>query len=107
MSNPMDLAQFGRWLNERQNQLMADLWREQWKAQEEMVKGLCEDLKERPEGTQGTEHCNPVQFRLSKLMGDDDIEAFLHSFEATTTAASWPRTQWVTILGPYLTGARK
>lgn len=37
-------------------------------------------------------------------MGEDNIEALVHAFKATAMAASWPHAQWVTILGPYLTG---
>lgn len=32
------------------------------------------------------------------------MEAYLFTFEATATATRWPPMQWVTILGPYLTG---
>lgn len=45
-----------------------------------------------------------MYFRLSKLTHDDDVEAYLYAFEASATAARWPHVQWVTILGPYLTG---
>lgn len=80
-----------------------ELWKEQHQAQENMVKGLCEALREQP----GTSTAWPTQaavhYRLSKLM-NDDVEAFLCVFGATDLAAGWPWPQWVTILGPYLTG---
>lgn len=38
------------------------------------------------------------------MTAEDDIEAFLHYFEATALAARWGKSQWVTILGPYLSG---
>lgn len=46
----------------------------------------------------------PTYFGLSKLTPEDDVEAYLYSFEATATAVRWPHSQWVTILGLYLTG---
>lgn len=36
-------------------------------------------------------------------MVEDYAEAFLVAFETTTVMAAWPHTQWVPILGPYLT----
>lgn len=47
---------------------------------------------------------HPTYYRLSKLSLEDDIEAYLYTFETTATAARWPPAQWVTILVPYLTG---
>lgn len=41
---------------------------------------------------------------LTKLGPDDEIEAYLETFERTAEAAQWPRDQWAHILGPYLTG---
>ena len=41
---------------------------------------------------------------LAKLGPDDDIEAFLVTFEKTAEAAQWPRAQWSYVIGPYLTG---
>lgn len=37
-------------------------------------------------------------------MSEDDVEAFLYVFKRTATTAQWPASQWVTILGHYLTG---
>ncbi|XP_063075477.1 uncharacterized protein LOC134465637 [Engraulis encrasicolus] len=41
---------------------------------------------------------------LSKLGATDDIEAYLHAFEATATREAWPKAQWVGLLAPFLTG---
>lgn len=41
---------------------------------------------------------------LSKLGPEDEVEAFLETFEQTLEAAQWPKEQWAYILGPYLTG---
>ncbi|XP_040019919.2 uncharacterized protein LOC144383704 isoform X3 [Gasterosteus aculeatus] len=41
---------------------------------------------------------------LSKMGATDDVEAFLHAFEATATREAWPRDQWVGLLAPFLTG---
>lgn len=80
------------------------IWREQHQAQENLVKGICDVLKEQLGWGSGHGISNPVQYRLGKLTSENDVEAFLHAFEAMAIAASWPCTQWVTILGPYLTG---
>lgn len=44
------------------------------------------------------------QFKLTRLAPDDDIEAFLMTFEQTATLACWPLSQWTYILRPYLSG---
>jgi hypothetical protein len=41
---------------------------------------------------------------ISKMGATDDVEAFLHAFEATATREAWPRAQWVGLLSPFLTG---
>lgn len=85
--------------------MVAELWKEQRQAQDTLVKGLCDVLKEHgPLASRGHEQNPQIQYRLSKLTSEDDIEAFLHAFETTTLAARWDKAQWVTILGPYLSG---
>lgn len=92
-------------LVERQDRLVTELWKEQRQAQEDLVKGLCDVLKEQGTATTSSRGQTPtLQYRLNKLSTEDDIEAFLYAFEATAIAASWPKPQWVTILGPYLAG---
>ncbi|XP_069371637.1 uncharacterized protein [Paralichthys olivaceus] len=41
---------------------------------------------------------------LPKLGETDDVEAYLHAFEATATREEWPKTQWVGLLAPFLSG---
>lgn len=50
-----------------------------------------------PPGTQ-------LAFHLSRLEPDDDMEAYLTTFERTAALAWWPPTQWTYILGLYLFG---
>lgn len=104
MTAAADLAQFSQWLVERQERFITDLWKEQRQAQEVLFKGLCNVLKEKTGSGTGQTASPSVQFRLRKLSSDDDVEAFLYAFEATAKVAGWPKPQWVTILGPYLTG---
>lgn len=40
----------------------------------------------------------------SRLGVSDDVEAYLHAFEATATQEDWPRTQCVGLLAPFLSG---
>lgn len=103
MSSLADLVQFGQWLTDRQDKVVTNMWREQRQAQENLVKGLYDALREQPGQGSMYSPANPIQYLLSNLKGEDDVEAFLHTFETTAIATGWPRPQWVTILGPYLT----
>lgn len=104
MTSPADLAEFGQWLSERQDKLLTELWKEQRQSQENLLKGLCEVLRERGTlSTQSDREASGIQYRLCKLTSEDDIEASLQTFEATTLAAKWEKPNG--ILGPYLSGA--
>ena len=37
---------------------------------------------------------------IPKLGVTDDVEAYLHAFEATAARVEWPKTQWVGLLAP-------
>ena len=41
---------------------------------------------------------------IAKMGATDDVEAYLHAFEATAVREAWPRDQWVGLIAPYLTG---
>ena len=41
---------------------------------------------------------------IAKMGASDEIEAYLHAFEATATRERWPKEQWVGLLAPFLTG---
>uniref|UniRef100_A0A667XFM0 CCHC-type domain-containing protein n=1 Tax=Myripristis murdjan TaxID=586833 RepID=A0A667XFM0_9TELE len=41
---------------------------------------------------------------IPKLGGTDDVEAYLHAFEATAAREGWPKAQWVGLLAPFLSG---
>ena len=44
---------------------------------------------------------------IPKLGVTDDVEAYLHAFEATAARERWPKTEWVGLLAPFLSGERK
>lgn len=102
MSAPADLAQFGHWLARGKISWLQTCGKSQ--SQELLVKTLCDALK--GQATLGTSQgpSPSLQYRLRKLTSEDGMEAFLYAFEAIAIAAGWPKTQWGTILGPYLTG---
>ncbi|XP_072772650.1 uncharacterized protein [Nerophis lumbriciformis] len=41
---------------------------------------------------------------LTKLSGEDDVEAYLELFERTAARKKWPVAEWGSILAPFLTG---
>ncbi|MGL5295076.1 MAG: hypothetical protein ACRC9V_15200, partial [Aeromonas sp.] len=41
---------------------------------------------------------------LTKLTAQDDIEAYLHTFEVVATREVWNKSEWARILAPFLTG---
>lgn len=66
MTNPIDLTQFGQWLAEQQSQLVAGLWKEQRQAQEQLVKGLCDAIKEQQPQGPPLGVTSALPYRLSK-----------------------------------------
>lgn len=68
---------------------MKALWEEQKQVQEVLVRELCQYLRRTNSTSGGAECGNPANYyRLSKLSPEDNVEAYLYAFEATTTAAN-------------------
>lgn len=105
MSDPSDLAQFGKWLTEHQSQLVQELYCQSQadqaallqKIEDRLVAGMAASAAAAAPG--GT-----LQFKVARLLLEDDIEIYLTTFEMTATLACWPSTQWTYILGPHLSG---
>ncbi len=41
---------------------------------------------------------------LVRLMDQDDVEAYLHTFEGIATREGWVREEWARLIAPFLTG---
>lgn len=99
----MDFMQFGQWLVEHQAQtaLLQNF--------RKMIETSRPGQDSGVAGSEGMDlHAGPsgqgTWFPLTKLGPEDDVEAFLKTFERTAEMAKWPKEQWSFILGPYLTG---
>ncbi|XP_035285217.1 uncharacterized protein LOC118233567 [Anguilla anguilla] len=47
---------------------------------------------------------SPLRIHIPKMTADDDIQAFVESFEVAAEACQWPHEEWVVHLLPLLTG---
>ncbi|XP_042300198.1 zinc finger and SCAN domain-containing protein 9-like, partial [Sceloporus undulatus] len=94
----------------QQTRVMEQVCSAQQQAQEQLVARLADLWRaprpdgagERERGLTWTVGLNPL--KLMKMGPQDDVEAFLNTFERVASAAQWPREQWALILTPCLTG---
>lgn len=105
-SSPADLAQFGQWLTEHQSSLVQELYRQSREDQAVLVQkiqeGITAGLATHAADPAALSAPNPL--KVARLTDEDDLEAYLTSFERTAKLAKWPVPQWTYILGPHLTG---
>ncbi|XP_042299936.1 uncharacterized protein LOC121917889, partial [Sceloporus undulatus] len=94
----------------QQSRMLEQVCATQQQAQNQLVAQLAELWRtpRQPTGDSGdrgltwTVGLNPL--KLMKMGPQDDVEAFLNTFERVAEAAQWPREQWALILTPCLTG---
>lgn len=83
--------------------LVKTLWDEQKQAQESLVRDLCQPLRETTPGPGGVETGTPpMYYCLSKLALEDNIEAYLYTFEKTEPVGNDPGAIFD---GPYPCGS--
>ncbi|XP_043372404.1 uncharacterized protein LOC119856489 isoform X2 [Dermochelys coriacea] len=76
----------------------------------ELKEGTAPCREEQLSATQTPAKVNPTPaptwgtLQLPQLAPEDDIEAYLATFEQVADACQWPRGEWTTRLEPYLTG---
>ncbi|XP_042300689.1 uncharacterized protein LOC121918765 [Sceloporus undulatus] len=98
-------------LSSQQARFLEQACRAQRQAQEQLVTKLADlwraqrlgSTEEQERALMGMKRLNPL--RLMKMGPQDDVEAFLNTFERVATAAQWPQEQWALILTPCLTGS--
>lgn len=101
-----DPTQFSQWMVKNQYHLLRELVHQQRGSQASLVRDL-QKIWTGPQGGGGSPQLpmgKPSWAPLTKLTAEDDVEAFLETFERTAEADQWPRDQWAYLVGPYLTG---
>ncbi|XP_042300045.1 uncharacterized protein LOC121917995, partial [Sceloporus undulatus] len=95
-------------LSSQQTRVLEQVCAAQQNAQAQLLTQLT-NLWRAPRTAEGEERgltwtvgLNPL--KLMKMGPQDDVEAFLNTFERVAAAAQWPREQWALILTPCLTG---
>nr|XP_006001909.1 PREDICTED: hypoxia up-regulated protein 1-like [Latimeria chalumnae] len=100
---PENLTELVRWLAVRQ--LTSDHQRERdLQIQEARWADTMRALQGRIGSPDKGKSTGLKDIKLSKLAAEDDIEAYLTTFEKVASACRWPHDQWVIRLAPYLTG---
>lgn len=92
-------------VEQRRQKECTDLERTQMKEQMEMLRRLMEDTRQASEARASTSR-NPSEgeIKLVKLSEQDDIEAYLTTFERVMRAYEVKEERWAVKLAPQLTG---
>lgn len=103
-STPVDLIKFGHWLLDQQTNLVQEMYRQTREDQVTLVQKIQEGLMAgiAAQAADLTSPIGPSPLKVACLTEEDDIEAYLTSFEQTAKFARLPASQWTYILGPHL-----
>ena len=78
--------------------------------QQRVTQQLVTNLGQLTRGWLQTQHAAATDARrtanqvLTKLTADNEIEAYLHTFEVVAGREGWPRADWAKVLAPFLSG---